>query len=91
MISRKKKFLYFITVWKFHDFSLTQILREINFGDSTSAISAILTHLQALDFEFYEFLHYLMAEIKKSTKFRAPKRAKTAISELLDSSKLISR
>ena len=22
------------TMWKFHDFSITQILREINFGDS---------------------------------------------------------
>ena len=33
------------TVWKFHDFSITQILREINFWDSTGAKSAILTHL----------------------------------------------
>ena len=34
------------TVWKFHDFSITQILREINFGDSRSAKSAILTYLE---------------------------------------------
>ena len=40
------------TVWKFHDFSLTQILREINFEDSTSAKSAILTHLETLNFDF---------------------------------------
>ena len=32
------------TVWKFHDLSITQILREINFGDGRSAKSAILTH-----------------------------------------------
>ena len=28
-------------VWKFDDFSITQILHEINFGDSASAKSAI--------------------------------------------------
>ena len=34
------------TVWKFHDFTITQmILREINFGDSRSAKSDNLTHL----------------------------------------------
>ena len=32
------------TVWKFHDFSITQILREINVGDSRCAKSAIFTH-----------------------------------------------
>ena len=31
------------TVWKFHDFSITHILREINFWDPRSAKSAILT------------------------------------------------
>ena len=36
------------TVWKFHDFSVTQNLREINFWESSSAESAILTNLQAL-------------------------------------------
>ena len=41
------------TVWKFHDFSITQILREINFEDSRRAKSAILTHLEALDFDFF--------------------------------------
>ena len=33
------------TVWKFQDFFITQILREINFEDSRSANSAILRHL----------------------------------------------
>ena len=51
------------TVWKFHDFSITQILREINFGDSRSAKSAILPHLQALNFDCLEFLHFLKAKI----------------------------
>ena len=39
------KYCYVRTVWKFHDFSITQILREINFGDCRSAKSAILTYL----------------------------------------------
>ena len=40
---------------EFHYFAITQILREINLGDSVSATSAILTHLQALNFEFLNF------------------------------------
>ena len=51
------------TVWKFHDFSITQILREIKFEDSRSAKSAILTHLEGLEFDFYGFLYLLKAEI----------------------------
>ena len=45
-------------MWKFHDFSITQILREINFWDSWSAKSAILTHLEALNFNFYDFFQF---------------------------------
>ena len=54
-----------LTVWKFHDFFITQILREINFGDSRSAKSAILTHSEALNFDFNEISHFLKAEISK--------------------------
>ena len=63
------------TVWKFRDFSNIQILREINFGDSKSAKSAILTHLEDLNFDFYEFFHFLRAEIYQinQTQSRAPK------------------
>ena len=50
------------TVRKFHDFSITQILREINFGDSESARSAIFTHSEALNFDFFEFFNFLKAE-----------------------------
>ena len=46
------------TVWKFHDFSITQILREINFVDSRSEKSAILINLEALDFDFFKFFHF---------------------------------
>jgi len=29
-------------VWKFHDFSIAQILREINFGDDGSSKNAFI-------------------------------------------------
>ena len=66
--------LFFVgcTVWKFMYFSITQILREINFGDGRSAKYAILTHLEALNLDSYEILHFLKAEIYQFTKFRAP-------------------
>ena len=71
----------YYTVWKFHDFCIIQILREINFRESRSAESAILTHLEALTFEIY-------LKFTKLTKLQAPKVAKTAV---LHSPKLISR
>ena len=40
------------TVWKVHDFSITQILREINFGDSRSTISAVFLILEAVNVDF---------------------------------------
>jgi len=40
-------------VWKFHDFCIIQILHEINFGDSRSAKSTILSHLEALNFALF--------------------------------------
>ena len=50
-------------MFKFHDFSISYILREINFWDSRSVKSAILTHLEALNFDIYAFLNFLKAEI----------------------------
>ena len=43
---------YTLTVWKFHDFTIIQILREINYWNSKNAKSAILTHLESLNFDF---------------------------------------
>ena len=59
-------------MWKFQDFSITQILREINFEESRSAKSAIVTHLEALNFEFYAFLHFWKAEIYQINKNNSP-------------------
>ena len=72
-------------MWKFHDFSIIQNLREINFGNSRSAKFTILAHLVALNFDFYDILHFLEAQIYQITKFRAPRMAKTAVLELSES------
>ena len=47
-------------------------LREIKFGDSRSEKSAILPHLEPLNFDFYEFLHFLKAEIHQINKIQSP-------------------
>ena len=49
------------TVWKLQDFSVTQILREINIGQYRSAKSAILTDFETLNLDLYEFLPFLKA------------------------------
>ena len=51
-------------------------LREINFGDSRSTNSAIVTHLEALNFGFYRFLHFLKPEIYQINKIQSPKNGK---------------
>ena len=66
------------TLWKFHNFSMTQILREINFGDSISAKSVIWAHFEALNFDFYEFLHFLKAEIYQINKIQNSKNGKSS-------------
>ena len=43
-----------ITVWKFQNFSATQILREIDFRDFRGPKYAILVHLEALKYDFLE-------------------------------------
>ena len=63
-------------MWKFDKFSIAHILREINFWNSKSAKLAILTHLEALNFDFQEFLHFLKAVIYQIDKIQSPKNGK---------------
>ena len=63
-------------MWKFQDFSITQILREINFWDSQSAKSTIFTHLEAPDFDFFGFLQFLKDEIYQNNKIPSLKKRK---------------
>ena len=46
-----------VTVWKSNNFPIAQILCEINFESSKNAKSAVLTHFEALNFNFCEILH----------------------------------
>ena len=62
----------YTTVWKYLDFSITQILREIDFGCFRGAKSAISTHLEAVNFDFDEFLHFLKTEIYLINKIQSP-------------------
>ena len=64
MVSRKKG-----TVGKYHDFSATQILREIIFKDSRSSKTAIFAILETPNFGFDEFLLNLRAEMYPKSKF----------------------
>ena len=51
------------TVWKFHDFSVIQILREINFGDSTRLKIAILGALKVI-----YLVHFSLQKMQKFIK-----------------------
>ena len=64
------------TVWKFHDFCINHILREINFEDTWSAKSAILPQSEALNFDWNEFLHFLKSEIYQINIIQSPKNGK---------------
>ena len=81
-----------LRVWKFQDFCVIQILREINFGESRSSKIAFFAILVTLDFvDMVNFsLQKVQKFIKKST-FRAFKCFKMADFALLESPKLISR
>ena len=73
------------------NFSIAQILREINLWDSSSAKSAHFTHSEALDFDLYEVFHFCKTEIYQIKKLQCPENFKTAVLELLICPKLISR
>ena len=79
------------TVWKFHYFTITQILREINFGDSRRAKSAILTHLENLKFDFYEFYTFLRLKFTKNQNSESPQLQKMAFLKHRGFQKSISR
>ena len=58
------------TMWKFQDFSATQILREINFCHFEAPEIAILTIWAALNFEFLETLGIFKCEISLKIKIQ---------------------
>ena len=78
-------------MWKLHDFSDPQILRETNIREFRCPKTPIFTHSKALNFDFNGFLNFLKAELYPNQKFRAPGIANMAFFELLHLLKLISR
>ena len=79
-------------MWKFQDFYVIQILREIIFEESRSCKSANFDILGALKFVKLLKIHFQkMQEFLKKSKFRASKCVKMADFALPESSKLISR
>ena len=79
-------------MWKFHDFIVTQILREINFEDCSSAKSAIFAILGAVNFEnLVNFCLQKSAAIYKSQNSEPLNVLKMAYFALVESPKLNSR
>ena len=63
-------------MWKFQDFSVIQILREINFGHFEATKTAILTISEALNFEFLTLSSEKFFQISKLKASKLPKYAK---------------
>ena len=56
------------TVWKFQDFSITQILREINFGEIRSAKTAVFAIFGTLN--FVNLVNYSLQKVQKFLKIK---------------------
>ena len=66
-------------MWKFQNFSVSQILREIKVGQPEASQMVILKYLEALNFMFDKFLHLEKAEIDQKSKLRVIKIAQNGI------------
>ena len=75
------------TEWKFLNFSAIQILDEIEGGKVSDSKSAILTHLETVNFNFYDFLQFLKFEIDQNDKIKSPINCKLAVLDFHDPSK----
>ena len=79
-------------MWKFHDFSITQILREIKFRESRISKTASFGNFRGPEtLKFGQFQPLKSAKIHKESKFRASKCVGIADFALLEYTKLISR
>ena len=78
-------------MWKFQDFYVIQILREIIFEESRSCKTTVFAILEALNFiNLVNFGLQIVQKFKKA-KFRASKCVKMADFAILESLKSISR
>ena len=78
-------------VWKVYDFQWLRIYIKLIYGVSRSKKFTILSILEAPNFDFLNFCSFWTLNFTKSTKFKAPQIAKTAVLGLLDSPQMISR
>ena len=78
-------------VWKFKNFSITQILREINFGDCRSSKTVFFAIIKALNFLILVIFSPQEVQNSWKSKFRVSQCVKTAGFETQDVPILISR
>ena len=78
-------------VWKFQDIYVTQILRDINFGESRSSKNDVFAIFGALDFVNLVILAFKKSKNTQKTKFKASERVEMSIFETADSPTLIPR
>ena len=66
-------------MWKFYVYTITQILREINFRDSRSAKTAVFAIFGAVN--FFHLGNFSLQKVQNSekSKFRASKCVKKAV------------
>ena len=64
----QNEFSFKNSVWKFKNFSATQILREINFMDSRSAKLPFLAFLRAVD--FFHLLNFSLQKVQDFIKIK---------------------
>ena len=80
-------------MWKVYDFSLTQILREINFSESRSSKTAFFAILEALNLSNLcsRFQSSKIAKMHRNQNSEPSNVSKRQIFHFLESLKLISR
>ena len=78
-------------MWKFHDNSITQILREINFGESRRSKSAFSDKFRGP--EFVSLVNFNLPKVKNfiKIKIQSSECVKMAVIANLDPPKAISR
>ena len=72
---------------KFHDFSASQILREINFGHFEAPKTAILNIWAALILNFWELLTSSSVQFVQKSKFKAYKIGKMTVFDPVNSAR----
>ena len=70
------------TVWKFQDFSVTQILREINFGQCKSSKTAVFAFFGTLNFVTLE--NFSLLKVQKFIKIKICKNDRFCTSRILN-------